>query len=149
MARKPNERPVAGPPPAAPIEETVIAQLVGARTSMAEVEDLFRQMKKQILERMLRGELTHHLGYGPDEPKPPTQSNHRNGTSPKTVLTEDGAVDLAFQPIHVHREERDYKVVKSRFVQPLGLFSGAVSVGEQRVELDKLAGVVEDQDVVW
>ena len=36
----------------------------------AQLEALFRQMKKRILERMLGAELKHHLGYAPGEEKP-------------------------------------------------------------------------------
>jgi len=43
--------------------------------------------------KALGAELTHHLGY-PLGAKPETATNHRNGTTPKTVLTDDGAVDL-------------------------------------------------------
>ena len=63
---------------------------MGERRTMGEMDELFRQMKKALMERTLAGELTHHLGYAPGEPKPDAQPNHRNGTTPKTVLTEDG-----------------------------------------------------------
>ena len=69
--------------------------LIGERRSLEEVDELFRQMKKALMERMLRGELTHHLGYAPGEPKPATTRNHRNGSTPKTVLTEEGTIPLA------------------------------------------------------
>jgi transposase-like protein len=58
-------------------------------------DELFRQMKKALMERALAGELTHHLGYAPGEAKPRDQPNHRSGTTRKTVLTEDGAIPLA------------------------------------------------------
>lgn len=44
--------------------------LIGDRRTTGELEVLFRQMKKQIVERMLGAELTHHLGYGPGEAMP-------------------------------------------------------------------------------
>jgi putative transposase len=69
--------------------------LIGERRTIGEVDDLFRQMKKTLMERMLSGELTHHLGYAPGEAKPADQPNHRNGVTPKTVLTDDGAIPLA------------------------------------------------------
>ena len=68
---------------------------------------------------------------------------------PWRITTEDGAVELSFLPIHAHREERDYKLVKSRFIQPLGLFEGTVKVGRSSLAIEKLPGVVEDQDVLW
>ena len=69
--------------------------LLGERRTPEEVDELFRQMKKALMERALAGELTHHLGYAPGEAKPADQPNHRNGTTPKTVLTDDGAIPLA------------------------------------------------------
>ncbi|HEX4801948.1 MAG TPA: DUF2804 domain-containing protein [Myxococcaceae bacterium] len=65
------------------------------------------------------------------------------------ISTEDGAVELSFLPIHAHREERDYKLVRSRFIQPLGIFEGTVRVGQSSFRIEKLPGVVEDQDVLW
>ena len=82
-----------GPP--ITFDPAAVDALLGGRKTMAELDDLFRQMKGHLMERALAGELTHHLGYGRDEPKPANQPNHRNGTTPKTVLTEDGAIPLA------------------------------------------------------
>lgn len=86
----PRKRPVA---PA--FDPTALDALLGERRTMDEVDDLFRQMKKALMERVLRGELTHHLGYAPGDAKPAAQTNQRNGTTPKTVLTEEGAIPLA------------------------------------------------------
>src|SRR5215208_7784636 len=58
-------------------------------------EGLFRQLKKALMERALAGELTHHLGYEKGDPGGRGSGNSRNGHSAKTVLTEDGQVDLA------------------------------------------------------
>jgi hypothetical protein len=55
-------------------------------------------LKAALVERMLGGELSHHLGYAPGGTKPDAAANHRNGTSPKTVLTDDGPVELAVPP---------------------------------------------------
>ena len=48
--------------------------LIGATRTPAELEALFRQMKKQTVERMPRAELSPHLGYPPGEAKPVGQS---------------------------------------------------------------------------
>ena len=39
--------------------------------SQADVEAITRRFKKALVERMLGGELTHHLGYPPGGTKPP------------------------------------------------------------------------------
>ncbi len=48
-------------------------------------------LKKRLAERMLAAELTHHLAA---EAKEGRSSNHRNGTSPKTVITPNGELEL-------------------------------------------------------
>ena len=57
-------------------------------------DGLFKQLKKALLERALGAELTHHLGYEKGDPAGRGTGNNRNGTSAKTVLTEDGSVEI-------------------------------------------------------
>ena len=57
-------------------------------------EGLFKQLKKALLERALGAELTHHLGYEKGDPAGRGTGNARNGSYAKTVLTEDGAVEI-------------------------------------------------------
>jgi putative transposase len=76
--------------PLAPIPSEILDQFV--RQGPLSVEELaaaVRRFKKAIIERALGGELTHHLGYPPGGAKPDDTTNHRNGTSGKTVLTDD------------------------------------------------------------
>jgi hypothetical protein len=68
---------------------------------------------------------------------------------PWTVRTVDGAVDLVLTPGGVHRETRDLGIVSSRFVQPVGSFSGTIEVLGRRLVIERALGVVEDQDVLW
>jgi putative transposase len=97
-----------------PFDPDALDALLGDRTTAEELDELFRQMKKSLMERVLRGELTHHLGYKPGEPKPEGQRNQRNGHSAKTVLTDDGAVPVAiprdrdgtFEPLLIPKHER-------------------------------------------
>ena len=50
--------------------------------------------KKALIERAIGAELSHHLGYPPGQAKPEDASNHRNGTSGKTVLTDAGPLRI-------------------------------------------------------
>lgn len=65
------------------------------------------------------------------------------------VRTVDGSVSLELKPIAAHRERRDLGLVKSRFSQPLGLWSGVVKVDGVEHRLVGVPGVAEDQDVTW
>lgn len=55
---------------------------------------LIAQFSKRILERALDEELTEELGYERGDPAGRGSGNSRNGSTPKRVLTEIGAVDL-------------------------------------------------------
>lgn len=63
-------------------------------------------------------------------------------------LCGDG-VDLAFEPGAVHAQHTRLVVVRSRFVQPVGVFRGSLRVAGRELRVDGLPGVVEDQDVLW
>ena len=72
--------------------------------------------KKALIERALGAELSHHLGYAPGTNKPEEASNHRNGASAKTVLTEDGRLRIevprdragSFEPLLIAKHERRF-----------------------------------------
>ena len=57
-------------------------------------DGLFKQLKKALLERAPGAQLTHHLGYEKGDPAGRGTGNNRNGAYPKTVLTEDGSVEI-------------------------------------------------------
>jgi putative transposase len=52
-------------------------------------------LKKALIERALGAELTEHLGYEKGDPAGRGNGNSRNGSSSKTVLTEDGEIEIA------------------------------------------------------
>lgn len=117
--------------------------LIGDAKTGEDVELLFRRMKKVLMERILSGELTHHLGYGRGEEKPEGAGNHRNGTTPKTVLTDDGAIPLSiprdragtFLPQLVPKNARRLP----RFGQNvLSLYARGMTIKEIREHLEEL-----------
>ena len=79
------------------VPESLLDQFAGPARPMsqADVDAVTRRFKKAMIERMLGGELTHHPGYPPGGMRPLDATNHRNGPSGKTVLTDEGAIDLA------------------------------------------------------
>ena len=72
-----------------------LEQLIPGPVTPAELEGIFQQFKKAVLERALGAEMSHHLGYAPGQAKPEgAATNHRNGKSAKTVLTDVGALRI-------------------------------------------------------
>ena len=117
--------------------------LIGDTKTPEDLEALFRRMKKALAERILDAELTHHLGYAAGEAKPADQSNHRNGSTPKTVITDDDTVTLeiprdragTFEPQLVPKHVRrlpgfDQKV--------LSLYARGMTVREIQGHLEEL-----------
>ncbi|CAN5893205.1 DUF2804 domain-containing protein [soil metagenome] len=58
-------------------------------------------------------------------------------------------IDLTFAPGAVHEQHTKLVIVRSRFVQPVGVFTGTMRIDGRDILLDGLPGVVEDQDVLW
>jgi transposase-like protein len=58
-------------------------------------EWLFKQLKKRLLKRALGAQRSEHLGCEKGDPAGRGSGNNRNGYSGKTVIGEDGAIEIA------------------------------------------------------
>jgi transposase-like protein len=80
------------------------------------IQDISFAFRKALIERALGGELTHHLGYPPGADKPDDASNHRNGSTAKTVLTDTGPLRIevprdrqgSFEPVLIPKHARRF-----------------------------------------
>jgi transposase-like protein len=98
------------------IPEELLDQLVQGPMTAESIRDATTALKKALIERALGGELTHHLGYPPGGEKPAEAGNHRNGSTGKTVLTEDGPLRIdvprdrrgSFEPLLIPKHERRF-----------------------------------------
>ena len=102
------------------IPDEVIDQLLAGASTEEEIAGpggLLAQLTKRLVERAMEVELTDHLGYEPHAEPPGGTGNTRNGTSPKTLVTEHGQVpieaprdrDGSFQPQIVKKRQRASK----------------------------------------
>jgi transposase-like protein len=97
------------------IAPELLDQLVKGPMTAEAVEDISRSLKKALIERALGAELGHHLSQ-PDETNQAKPANHRNGSSGKTVLTDDGPLRIAvprdrageFEPRLIGKHERRF-----------------------------------------
>ena len=55
---------------------------------------MLKQLTKELIERMLKAEMTDHLGYDKQAPEGRGSGNSRNGTSAKTIQGDHGEVPL-------------------------------------------------------
>ena len=124
----------------------VMAALVPGPITPAEANELIHGFKKAVFERALGAELTHHLGYAQDDPKPSGQSNHRNGTSAKTVATDTGEVRVeiprdregSFEPLLIGKHERRFSGFDDKIV---AMYARGMTVREIQAHLAELYAV--------
>ena len=114
---------------------------------------LFKALKKAMMERVLGAELTHHLGYEKGDVAGRGSGNSRNGHSKKTVLSDDGALDLAiprdragtFEPQLVPKGERRLDGFDAKIVS---LYARGLTVREIGGHLKDLYGVEVSPDLI-
>src|SRR5919204_1848657 len=140
--------------PLAPVPSEILDQFVRqGPISSEELDAAVRRFKKAIIERALGGELTHHLGYPPGGAKPEAATNHRNGTSGKTVLTDDGslAIDVprdregTFEPRFIAKHERRFTGFDDKI---LALYARGMTVREIQGFLAEMYGVEVSPDLI-
>jgi transposase-like protein len=114
MPRKINKPASSGKPTQSQISAQLLEELIPGPVTKEQFEDIFQDFKKAFIERALSAEMSHHLGYGAGQPKPKGATNHRNGTSAKTVLTDAGSLRIevpreregTFEPQLIGKHER-------------------------------------------
>jgi len=114
---------------------------------------LIAEFSKRILERALDEELTDELGYERGDPAGRGSGNSRNGTTPKTVLTEIGAVDLdvprdrngVFEPKIVPKGMTRLKGFNENVV---ALYAGGMSTRDIKKTLKRFYGVDVSPDLI-
>ncbi len=103
------------------------------------------EMIKAVLERGLAAELTGHLGYEIGDPAGRGSPNSRNGSTPKTVQTEVGAVPLdvprdrqsSFEPRLVPKGERRLGGLDDMIIS---LYAGGMTVRDIQHHLARTVG---------
>src|ERR1700755_2726475 len=130
------------------IRDEVIEELLQGYSSPEDLlgeEGLFKQLKKRLLERALGAELTEHLGYEKGDQAGRGSGNSRNGYSSKTVMGDEGAIEIAvprdrngsFEPQIVAKGQTRLDGFDDRIGS---LSAGAPSVREIRAHLHELYG---------
>ena len=138
------------------IRDEVIEELLRGYSSPDDLlgeEGLFKELKKRLLERALGAELTAHLGYEKGDPAGRGNGNSRNGYSSKTVIGDDGAIEIAvprdrnssFEPQIVAKGQTRLDGFDDRIIS---LYARGLSVREIQAHLQELYGVEVSPDLI-
>jgi len=116
MPRQPKTAAASGKAALPQLSQQMLEELIPSPVTKEQFTDIFENFKKAFIERAMGVEMSHHLGYGPGQDKPEGVTNHRNGTSAKTIMTDSGAVRIevprdragSFEPQLIGKHERRF-----------------------------------------
>ena len=126
--------------------DAVMANVDAGGVELLGPNGVLAELTKRILERGLAEELSDHLGYEPGDPAGRGSGNNRNGTTPKKVFTEVGAIDLdiprdrngSFEPKLVPKGTTRLAKFNENIVH---LYARGMSTRDIRRELGRMYGV--------
>ena len=138
------------------LSDGVIDGLLAGASSEEEIVGpggLLARLTKRLVERALEVELTDHLGYEPHAEPPGGTGNTRNGSTPKTLITDNGPVpidtprdrDGSFEPKIVRKRQRRFEGFDDKI---LGLYSRGLSVRDIEAHLEEIYGVKVGRDLI-
>jgi len=138
------------------ISDEVIDELLAGASSEEEIAGkggILAQLTKRLVERAMDAELTEHVGYEPHCEPPGGGANQRNGTSPKTLITEHGKVpieaardrDSSFEPQIVKKGQRRFVGFDDKI---LALYSRGLTTRDIEAHLQEIYGVKVGRDLI-
>jgi putative transposase len=135
------------------VPRELLDQFITGPMTAEGLEAVMRKFKKAFLERALGAEMTHHLGYEAGADKPVGSSNHSNGSSGKTVLTDDGPLRIdvprdrqgAFEPQIVGKHERRFTGFDDKII---ALYARGLTVREVQAHLQEMYAVDVSPDLI-
>jgi putative transposase len=136
-------------------DEVIDELLAGARTEdeIVGAGGLLSRLTKRLVERAMEVELTDHLGYEPHLEPPGGTGNTRNGSTPKTLVTEHGEVRIetprdragTFEPRIVRKRQRRFEGFDDKI---LALYSRGLSTRDIEAHLEEIYGVSVGRDLI-
>ena len=136
-------------------DEVIDELLAGARTEEEIVGPggVLARLTKRLVERAMSAELSEHLGYEPHQEPPGGVGNTRNGSTPKTLATEQGPVRIetprdrkgSFEPQIVRKGQRRFQGFDDKI---LALYSRGVSTRDIEAHLAEIYGVAVGRDLI-
>jgi putative transposase len=135
------------------IPRELLAQFLDGPLTGEAVNEAGVAFKKALIEAALEAELSHHLGYQPGTEKPAGQTNHRNGSGVKSVLTGDGPVQIAtprdragsFEPALLPKHARRFTGFDDKII---ALYARGMTVREIQAYLVEIYGTEVSPDLI-
>jgi transposase-like protein len=135
------------------IPKELVDQFCDGPMTADAVNDACLAFKKALIERALGAELGHHLGYPPGARPPTAGENHRNGSTPKSLLTDTGKLridvprdrDGSFTPLLIPKHVRRFTGFDDKII---GLYARGLTVREIQAFLMEAYGTEVSPDFI-
>jgi len=153
MPRRPKPPAKAINTPELNVPKELLDQLVKGPMTQGDLDSMFRSLKKAVIERAMSAEISDHLGYRQGEDKPEGQTNLRNGTSGKTVITDDGPLRIevprdregSFEPQIIGKHERRFTGFDQKII---AMYARGMTVREIQGYLAEMYGTEVSPDFI-
>lgn len=143
-------------PPPADMRDWAEELVAGARAEGVDLtgeNGLLTSMLRQVLQTGLEVELADHLGYEPYDPAGRGSGNRRNGSYPKTVITEIGDVELqmprdrngTFEPATVPKHQRRLDGLAGNVIS---LYAKGLTTGDIQSHLFEIYGTEISRETI-
>jgi len=124
------------------LPQAVVDELLKNCKTQSDLDGVLKQITKRLLDGMLEGEMTHHLGYGRHD-RLVGSENSRNGFSSKRISTDNGEVELdiprdrdsEFDPLIVPKHSRRLERIDKSI---MALYAKGMSTRDIRDTLNDL-----------
>ncbi|MDR1941637.1 MAG: IS256 family transposase [Endomicrobium sp.] len=106
------------------MEKELLKKLRGDAKSIEDLNRIFVDLKKGLIEMMYDEEMKEHLGFSKNEQKEGGRSNYRNGSYSKKVRSKDGEIELEvprdregeYEPKIVPKGKRDIFGIEDKII---------------------------------
>ena len=133
--------------------DSLIKDAMTSGTPIDGADGLLNELSKAVVERALQMEMTGHLGYEAGDPAGRGSGNSRNGSTPKTVSTLNGPIDIdvprdrigTFEPVIVPKKVRRLANMNSVV---LSLYSRGMTTRDIEAHLQGVYGAAVSRELI-
>jgi putative transposase len=139
-----------------PFSDELLDQLLAGYSKPEDLtgkDGILKQLTARLVERAMQGEMTEHLGYEPHEFKGRGVPNSRNGTSAKTLKTDQGPMEVevprdrngSFEPQLIKKRQTRFAGFDEKI---LSMYARGMTVRDIQGHLEDLYGVDVSPDLI-
>jgi putative transposase len=116
-------------------------------------DGLLKQLTRRVVERAMQAEMDLHLGYEHGSEPPAEQPSRRNGSSTKTLITDQGSVEImvprdregSFEPQIVPKHQRRFAGFDDKIIS---MYARGMTTREISAHLQEIYGVEVSRDTI-